>query len=212
MTCALFIHSSPYARHAHAYQLGLDILDYTQRGALPATVIERDLTSDPLPPLDDNYATALTSGAAHTDDRFALSEKLISELESSDTLLLAMPMHNFSVPAAFKLWIDYVVRIHRSFTSTKTGKVGLLTDRPTTILVSSGGFHCSEHAVQPDFLSPYVKHVLATIGIYDVVFHYLEGLTSGESAVASALRATRRQLQNAGLLDRHNDYARRANR
>ena len=201
MTCALFVHSSPYARQAHAYKLALDILDHAQRGVSSATVIERDLTCNPLPPLDDNYATALTSGAAHTDARFALSEQLISELEASDTLLLAMPMHNFAVPAAFKLWIDYAVRINRSFASTKTGKLGLLNDRPTTILVSSGGFHRGEHAVQPDFLSPYITHVLATIGIHDVAFHYLEGLTSGESALASALRATRQQLQNAGLLD-----------
>ena len=38
------------------------------------------------------------------------SEELIQELESSDFVVIATPMHNFTVPAALKMWIDHVVR------------------------------------------------------------------------------------------------------
>jgi hypothetical protein len=35
-------------------------------------------------------------------------------------------MHNYTVPAVLKAWIDQIVRIHRSFASTPAGKVGKL--------------------------------------------------------------------------------------
>lgn len=200
MRCTLFVHCSPHGAAAHGHRLACEILDETRQCADTTTVIERDLTAAPLPPIGDDYATALTGNVSMDDARFALSEQLIVELEHSDRLLIALPMHNFTVPAAFKLWIDYVVRIHRSFAATESGKVGLLADRPTTILVSSGGFHHGERTFQPDFLSPYIEHVLATIGIQDVAFQYLQGLTFGETAVSTAVDVARERLRATGLL------------
>ncbi|WP_348766375.1 NAD(P)H-dependent oxidoreductase [uncultured Salinisphaera sp.] len=200
MTCTLFVHCSPHRGQAHGYRLAQEILRHISRHDAQAAVLERDLTCPALPPLDAGYAAALTGNAPAHDARFTLSEHLIGELERSDRTLIALPMHNFAVPAAFKLWIDYVVRIHRSFAPTAQGKAGLLADRPTTMLVSSGGFHRGTHA-QPDFLSPYVQQVLATIGIRDVTFHYLQGLTCDAATTATTLDAVRDQLRSAGLLD-----------
>ncbi len=53
----------------------------------------------------------------------------------SDALLISTPMHNFTVPAALKLWIDFVLRVGRTFKSTAEGKFGLLADRPALVLV-----------------------------------------------------------------------------
>lgn len=202
MPQTLFVHASPHGHRALGYRLAREILAAeTQRDGRP-TPIERDLVATPLPPLTPGYAEALTSRgpAAETAGELEVSERLIRELERSDRLLIAMPMHNFSVPAAFKLWLDHVVRIDRSFVATPEGKVGLLADRPTTVLVSSGGFHRPEGAGQPDFLSPYLEHVLATIGIHDVDFVYLQGLVLGEDAVDRAWRDARDRLVQAGVL------------
>jgi FMN-dependent NADH-azoreductase len=80
-------------------------------------------------------------------------------------LFIVTPMHNFTVPASLKLWLDHVIRINRSFHSTPQGKVGLMKDIPTFVLVSSGGFHVGERARQLDFLTPYLRYALASIGI-----------------------------------------------
>jgi FMN-dependent NADH-azoreductase len=103
-------------------------------------------------------------------------------------------MHNFTVPAALKLWIDHVIRINRSFRSTPQGKVGLMKDRPTFVLVSSGGIHTGERAKQADFLTPYLRYALASIGISDVHFFLLQGLVFGPEAVAQTVHEARRQL------------------
>ena len=86
-------------------------------------------------------------------------------------------MHNFTVPALLKAWIDQVVRFGRTFRSTPEGKIGLLADRPTFVLVASGGYIIGERARQPDFLTPYLTAILGTIGIHDVNFVHIDGMT-----------------------------------
>lgn len=109
-------------------------------------------------------------------------------------LFIVTPMHNFTVPAALKLWLDHVIRINRSFDATPQGKVGRMQDRPTFVLVSSGGFHAGERAKQADFLTPYLRYALASIGIANVHFFPLQGLVFGPEAVAQAVGEARRQL------------------
>jgi FMN-dependent NADH-azoreductase len=97
------------------------------------------------------------------------------------------------------LWIDHVLRIGRSFSAGPEGKVGLLADRPTYIIVSSGGIHQGPQARQPDFLSDYLRHALRTIGITNSHFIYLQGLVGGEEAVSAAFSSARRQLLQTPL-------------
>jgi FMN-dependent NADH-azoreductase len=83
-----------------------------------------------------------------------VSEQLIREIETTDALIINTPKHNFTVPAALKLWIDYVPRIHRTFTATPEGRIGLMRDRRAFMIVGSGEFHSGERARQPDVLAP----------------------------------------------------------
>ena len=88
-----------------------------------------------------------------------------------------------------------MLRIHRSFAATPEGKVGLLQDRPTLVLVSAGGFYQGVRARQPDFLTVYLRHVLSTLGITEVAFVHLQGLAHGDAAVQAALDDALLQLQ-----------------
>ena len=190
----LLINASPQGAASEANRLARELLACLQRRHPDRPVTERDLARQPLPPLTASYAHALTKVTPFEAPEFAESEALIRELEGSERVLIATPMHNFTVPAALKLWLDYVLRIHRTFQATPEGKVGLLVDRPVYVLVGSGGFHRGERARQPDFLTPYLRHALATMGLFDVHFVYLEGLVFGEQATAAALAAARAQL------------------
>jgi FMN-dependent NADH-azoreductase len=181
----LFINASPNAESSHGYKLAQEMIE-----GLHAEVIERDLSTSPLPPMSRDYARAITSLAPDTR-QFELSEQLIEEIETTDMLVINTPMHNFTVPASLKLWIDYVLRIHRTFASTPEGKIGLMRDRPTHVIVGSGGFHSGERARQPDFLTPYLRFALGSIGIQDVRFILLQGLVMGDEAVTCALDAAR---------------------
>ncbi len=95
-------------------------------------------------------------------------------------------MHNFTVPAVLKAWIDQVLRLNRTFRLTPAGKVGLLADRPTYVVVATGGPISGERARQPDFLTPYLEAVLRTLGVHTVHFLRLEAMPRGSHWPAEA--------------------------
>ncbi|QMV73556.1 NAD(P)H-dependent oxidoreductase [Comamonas piscis] len=193
MTRTLLLNCGPHGQASHGYQLATDML--AELGLAQQPLLERDLVATPIPPIGRDYALAITSNAGADAPALAWSETLIKELEDSDLLLIVTPMHNFAVPATLKLWLDQVIRIHRSFAATPEGKIGLMKDRPTLVLVSSGGFHAGPKARQEDFLTPYLRYALASIGIRNVHFVLLQGLVFGPDAVASAVGSARDALR-----------------
>jgi FMN-dependent NADH-azoreductase len=152
-----------------------------------ARVIERDLAADPPPHPEIMLYEAILSPTPDDDPRFALSETLIAELEAADFVVIGTPMNNFSVPSTLKAWIDHIVRIRRTFRSSPEGKIGALRDRPVIVVSAHGGYCGDTPPGQPDFLTPYLAAIFATIGIPSVSFLRLEGLARGPEAVARAL-------------------------
>lgn len=114
------------------------------RGNTPGLrIVERDLSAAPPQWLDGAFARASLRPDTSRDDAdrlaLSLSEGLIEELQAARALLIATPMHNYTVPATLKAWIDLVVRPGRTFRSTPAGKVGLLEDRPVLVMITCGG-------------------------------------------------------------------------
>jgi len=192
MTRILLLNCGPHSDASHGYRLAKETL--AASGISDAHITERDLVQTPLPVIGRDYALAITSNAAHDVSELQWSEQLIAELEQHDVLFIVTPMHNFTIPATLKLWLDHVIRIHRSFAATPQGKVGLIKDRPTLVLVSSGGFFAGERAKQTDFLTPYLRYALASIGINNIHFYPLQGLVFGPDAVAQAVSEVRQPL------------------
>jgi FMN-dependent NADH-azoreductase len=149
-------------------------------------IILRDLAADPPPHPDMALYDAILSPTPDDDPRFALSERLIGEIEAADFIVIGTPMNNFSVPSTLKSWVDHIVRIRRTFRSTPEGKIGLLRDRPVVVVSAHGGY-CGDPPGQPDFLTPYLRAIFTTIGIESVAFLPLEGVARGPDALARAL-------------------------
>ena len=104
-------------------------------------------------------------------------------------------MHNYTVPSVLKSWLDHVVRIGITFNSTPEGKVGTLPDRPVYIAVSSGGWRTGEHARQPDFLEPYLRAILGTIGLKQLHFFSLQATSRGPETTTAAHAAVEQELK-----------------
>lgn len=184
----LHLSCSPRGQAAESHQLALKIIDGLMKRAPSATVVNRVIGDGTLPHVDANYALAQHSAVAEVSAQgsVALSDELIRELEGSDVVVIGTPMHNLSVPSALKAWLDHVVRARRTFTVTAAGKVGMLRDRPVFVAIASGGRFSGEHARQPDFLTPYLKLILGTIGLQDLRFFSVEGTGAGPQAVSEA--------------------------
>ena len=70
----------------------------------------------------------------------AFADRLIEELEAADTIVLAVPMYNFSIPSTLKAWIDHVARAGRTFRYTAAGPEGLLKGKKVFVITGRGGF------------------------------------------------------------------------
>lgn len=116
----------------------------------------------------------------------SVSDTLIKELQSADTIVIGVPIYNFSIPASLKAWIDQVARAGVTFKYTETGPEGLLTGKRAVLVVSSGGVAVGSDY---DFATGYMRHVLGFIGITDVDIVAADGNNARAEEVLAAANA-----------------------
>ena len=153
-----------------------------------ATVVVRDLSTDPIPHLDGERVGAFfTPADQRSDDQQAVdafSMALIDELKTADHIVLGLPMYNFGIPSQLKSWIDHVARAGITFRYTENGPQGLLDDKPVTVLAARGGLYAG---TENDTVTPYIKLFFGFIGMTDVNFVYAEGLNMGDETKEKAM-------------------------
>lgn len=196
----LHVTSSLRGHASESYRVSQKIVGFLLKSEPTAIVVNREIGGGAIAHIDESYATALgaaqrSSAEISPQGSMSQSEELIQELDRSDYVVIGTPMHNFTVPSSLKAWIDHVVRVRRTFDVTTEGKQALLHDRPVFVAVSSGGRYSGERAHQPDFLTPYLKAILGTIGLHDLTFFSTEGSALGPDALAAARTRTDQALQ-----------------
>lgn len=183
----LRVSCSPSGQGSESNRLSQRVVGFLQRADPTAIVVDRDVGSRVLPPIDTSYAISQRAAADVAEDgTAALSAELIDELTSADVLVIGTPMHNYTVPATLKAWIDHIARVRFTFDVSAQGKIPRLRDRPVFIAVSSAGRFSGPRARQPDFLSPYLRAILGMIGLVDLRFFSVEGTGLGEDVVAAS--------------------------
>jgi len=154
----------------------------------------RDLAANPLPVLDFSVATALRATEDLSQDQQAiveLSDTLIEEIKAADTLVIAAPMYNFTIPTQLKNWIDLIARAGVTFTYTENGVKGLIEGKKAIVVTTRGGIHKD---AATDSVTPYLRTVLGFVGITDVEFVYAEALNMGEDAAAKGISEAQSKL------------------
>ncbi|NRB59026.1 MAG: NAD(P)H-dependent oxidoreductase [Winogradskyella sp.] len=140
------------------------------------TVVNRHTTYSDLPFLNEEMLASLFVKGERTDEQkkvLEISQQLVEELLEADTIVIASPIYNFSVPASLKAYFDLVARAGLTFQYTENGPVGLLKNKKAYVVVSSGG---TEIDSEIDFAGRYIQHFLGFIGISDVEMIKLDQL------------------------------------
>ncbi|CAH7003713.1 FMN dependent NADH:quinone oxidoreductase [Vibrio chagasii] len=154
----------------------------------------RDLAANPLPVLDFSVATALRATEDLSQDQQSivdLSNTLIEEIKAADTLVIAAPMYNFTIPTQLKNWIDLIARAGVTFTYTENGVKGLIEGKKAIVVTTRGGVHKD---AATDSMTPYLRTVLGFVGIKDVEFVYAEALNMGQDAAEKGISEAQSQL------------------
>ncbi|EGQ7782911.1 FMN-dependent NADH-azoreductase [Vibrio parahaemolyticus] len=177
--------------------------DYSQSNKLVEDFIKnvdqdkltvRDLAANPLPVLDFAVATALRATEDLSQEQQVvvdLSDTLIEEVKAADTLVIAAPMYNFTIPTQLKNWIDLIARAGVTFKYTENGVQGLIEGKKAIVVTTRGGIHKDSPT---DNVTPYLRTVLGFVGITDVEFVYAEALNMGEDAASKGISEAQSQL------------------
>ncbi|MEU7661001.1 FMN-dependent NADH-azoreductase [Streptomyces lincolnensis] len=140
----------------------------------------RDLCATPAPALTPAYASlgrrveragfvppdkvpALVENAAE-EREWHLTRPLIDELLAADTVLLGVPMYNFSVPASLKAWIDRVT-FPGAYADPATGESLLRDTRVVVVMARGGGYGPGTPRESYDFQTPYLRAYFGNLGV-----------------------------------------------
>jgi FMN-dependent NADH-azoreductase len=188
MSYLLRIDASSRQQDSHSRTLA-DAFETAWRKRYPSgTVVRRDLASTPVGHISDRTIKGFyTPREAHDADlreATGLSDTLIKELDRADTVLIATPMYNFSIPSALKAWIDQIVRINRTFAYDGAHFTGLLKVRRVVIVAAFGAAGYGDALASADFVTPYLKFVFNFLGVSDVSVIAAEATTADATIVA----------------------------
>lgn len=156
-----------------------------------AKILRHDLAAEHLPHLDGTTLRAISTRDPVEEESLRASahqsDQLTNELLESDLLVMATPMWNFGIPSALKAWIDLVVRPGRTFQYSDSGVLGLAKNKKAILVLASGGVFTEGPWRSWDFVEPYLRQILAFIGIVDVQTVRIEGMNI-PSLAATAVR------------------------
>src|SRR5882757_10054722 len=175
----LHIISSPRDAESDSTKLGTHIVEKLLK-RYPGTTVEVNNVADK----DYSHLTAVhlagyflptESKTQEHLDVLRPSDAAVQELIDADIIIISLPMYNFNVPSALKAWIDHIVRRGMTF-SYETGKPeGLLKNKKVYLAIASSGVY-SDGPMKPfDFSEPYLRFILAFIGLNDITTFRVEG-------------------------------------
>jgi len=126
-------------------------------------------------------------------------------LRQADEIVIGAPMYNFAIPAPLKAWIDQVIRAGQTVLFHESGPKGLLSGKKVYVITSRGGaFRPGTPTERFDHQEPYLRHILAFIGLTDVTFIHAENQKPGvqgemarSTAITQIQRLTAQASENA---------------
>ena len=198
MSNILLVTSSIFGENSKSRAVAHDILEGLEGADPAARVTVRETNA--IPHFSGELLGALMTPAEKRDaahqHMVALADTMIAEVEAADTIVLAAPMYNFTIPSTLKAWLDHIARAGRTFRYTEKGPEGLLKGKKVYVAATRGGLYANGGpAAHMDFQEPYLRGMLGFLGLDDVTFVYAEGQSISPQAAAEGMRKARESVK-----------------
>ena len=192
----LHLISSPRGEASFSIKLGNALIEKLQGANPDSSVKVHNLAKTPFPHLEEAHLNSFfTPAESRTPDMLEAvkhSDDAIAELQDADTIVIGVPMYNFSIHSTLKAWIDHIARAGFTFRYTENGPEGLVKNKKVYLAIATGGIY-SEGAMKAyDFTEPYLRSVLGFLGMTDITAYRVEGVnmpqykdTALEKAISS---------------------------
>ena len=128
---------------------------------------------------------SLGSAAARTAEERALlaqSDALTSEVDRADIIVFAVPIYNFSIPAALKAWVDMVCR-NNVDGATAVGKTDSHRHKHAIVILTSNH---TRAGADDEFATGFMRFILRFIGCSDIDMVDATGLANDKQGILRA--------------------------
>ncbi|MGD9476797.1 UNVERIFIED_ORG: FMN-dependent NADH-azoreductase [Roseateles sp. XES5] len=192
----LHIDSGILGDHSVSRRLTAAVAAQLKAEQAKATVTYRDLVANPLPHLSGAHLMAANAKPEDVDSEIAAdvaeNQVVLDEFLAADTVILGVPMYNFSLPSQLKAWIDRIAVAGKTFRYTAEGPEGLAKGKKVIIVSTRGGHYSAGPAAAMDHQESYLRAVLGFLGVTDVEVVRAEGLNlSADSKIQAISEAER---------------------
>lgn len=185
----MHIDSSILGDNSASRQLSHSVVEAWKAAEPQAVVTYRDLAADAISHF--SAATLVAAGTvaelrdAAQEHEARLSAQTLEEFLAADTLVVAAPMYNFTIPSQLKAWFDRIAISGKTFRYTEAGPQGLCGDKKVIVVSTSGGLHVG----MPTGVGheDYLKVMFGFMGITDIEFVRAHGLGYGEEVRSKAM-------------------------
>jgi FMN-dependent NADH-azoreductase len=182
MPTLLHLDSSPLYGRSVSRELTAAFVTEWKASHPNGKVVYRDVNAIAIPPVSAEWVGAVytpeDARSPQQKELLSLSDSLVAELDRADEYVIGVPMHNFGVPSALKLWIDQIARVGKTFSYADGKPKGLLTGKKSTFIVATGGIYDAQTQMASfNFVEPYLRSVFGFLGVTDAKF-----LTAGGTA------------------------------
>lgn len=115
-------------------------------------------------------------------------DRMTHQVQSVDIVVIAFPMHNFSMPASVKAWFDSIMLKGQTWDVTNGKYFGLMGGKKALIIVSSGGFYTSDPMIHWEHAVSLAKIEFQFMGFSDVRGILNEGMNAGDEITSGNIQ------------------------
>ncbi|VTY12412.1 FMN-dependent NADH-azoreductase [Rothia dentocariosa] len=135
-----------------------------------------ELTAETLPLYGSVYDEK-SSLSKREQQILARRAELIEQFKAADRLIIAMPMHNFSVTSRLKDYVDNIIMGGQTFQFSENGPQGLMGGHKALLVQSSGSVYSTGPLAPWEQSYPFLRTVFGMLGFDSTDIVRAEGTT-----------------------------------
>lgn len=197
----MHVDASAKRERSNSRALSRFFIERLRTGGVDVEIDYLDVTVDTPPHVTEAYAIAI-----YTPDKdrtpamkatLAASDALCRRVLEADALVFAMPMYNWSMPSAFKAFVDSITRTGITYLHTEDGRIEGQLGRQKVIFITSRGADLRPGTPfsSMDALTPALRAAFGFLGVAEPTFVDAQPLQfSDQEARTQALERARGEL------------------
>lgn len=179
-TLIINAHPDPQNKTAYCTNRLVDCLTKKLPDATVLNLYNEDipeLTAETLPLYGSVYDEK-SSLSKREQQILARRAELIEQFKAADRLIIAMPMHNFSVTSRLKDYLDNIIMGGQTFQFSENGPQGLMGGHKALLVQSSGSVYSTGPLAPWEQSYPFLRTVFGMLGFDSTDIVRAEGTTN----------------------------------